>query len=128
MNASGALVIGLAVGAICYSATLLRERLKVDDALDVFAVHGVGGMFGAVDGRLRGRRHRWHRGSIEGNSSRSASRSSRCWPRSAFAALGTFVIIKVVEAVMGLRVEPSRGRAGAGPVSVHGEAAYGTGT
>ena len=44
----GALLIGLVAGGLCYSATLLRERLKVDDALDVFAVHGVGGVFGAV--------------------------------------------------------------------------------
>ena len=48
MTAGGALLIGLTAGGLCYSATLLRERLKVDDALDVFAVHGVGGTFGAV--------------------------------------------------------------------------------
>ena len=48
VGVGGALVIGLVAGGLCYSATLLRERLKVDDALDVFAVHGVGGMFGAV--------------------------------------------------------------------------------
>src|SRR6185503_8255800 len=41
-------VLGAAVGAICYGATLLRGRLRIDDALDVFAVHGVGGTFGAV--------------------------------------------------------------------------------
>ena len=44
----GALIIGLVAGGLCYSATLLRARSKVDDALDVFAVHGVGGMFGAI--------------------------------------------------------------------------------
>ena len=44
----GALIIGLVAGGLCYSATLLRARSRVDDALDVFAVHGVGGMFGAV--------------------------------------------------------------------------------
>ena len=48
VNVGGALIIGLVVGGLCYSATLLRSRLKIDDALDVFAVHGVGGMFGAV--------------------------------------------------------------------------------
>src|ERR1700752_5099693 len=48
VGVGGALVIGLVVGGLCYSATLLRSRLKIDDALDVFAVHGVGGMFGAV--------------------------------------------------------------------------------
>src|SRR5207247_8621340 len=44
----GALFIGLVAGGLCYSATLLRARSRVDDALDVFAVHGVGGMFGAI--------------------------------------------------------------------------------
>src|SRR6187455_1127391 len=48
VTAGGALAIGLAVGGICYGATLLRERLRVDDALDVFAVHGVGGTLGAI--------------------------------------------------------------------------------
>src|SRR3954452_5741825 len=48
VSVGGALIIGLIAGGLCYSATLLRSRLKVDDALDVFAVHGVGGMFGAV--------------------------------------------------------------------------------
>src|SRR3954463_5210854 len=46
--AGGALAVGLAVGGICFGATLLRERLRVDDALDDFAVHGVGGTFGAI--------------------------------------------------------------------------------
>ena len=48
VSVGGSLIIGLVAGGLCYSATLLRERLKVDDALDVFAVHGVGGTFGAV--------------------------------------------------------------------------------
>ena len=48
VSTGGALIIGLVAGGLCYSATLLRARSTVDDALDVFAVHGVGGMFGAV--------------------------------------------------------------------------------
>src|SRR4249919_2327965 len=48
VTVGGSLIIGLVAGGLCYSATLLRARVKVDDALDVFAVHGVGGMFGAV--------------------------------------------------------------------------------
>ena len=48
VTVGGALIIGLVAGGLCYSATLLRARSRVDDALDVFAVHGVGGMFGAI--------------------------------------------------------------------------------
>jgi Amt family ammonium transporter len=45
----GALIIGLAGGYVCYQGvTLLKSRLKIDDSLDVFAVHGVGGMLGTL--------------------------------------------------------------------------------
>ena len=44
---AGAVVIGLSAGVICYSATItLKNRLNIDDSLDVFPVHGVGGMLG----------------------------------------------------------------------------------
>ena len=43
-----ALIGRLGVGIVCYGAAQLRLRARVDDALDVFAVHGVGGAFGAV--------------------------------------------------------------------------------
>ena len=51
VTVGGALIIGLVAGGLCFSATLLRARSKVDDALDVFAVHGVGG-------HVRRHRHR----------------------------------------------------------------------
>jgi len=45
----GAMAIGVAGGLVCFFATLLiKHRFKVDDSLDVFAVHGVGGMLGSV--------------------------------------------------------------------------------
>jgi Amt family ammonium transporter len=46
---AGAIAIGAAGGAVCFAMTLLiKHRLKIDDSLDVFAVHGVGGMLGSV--------------------------------------------------------------------------------
>ena len=43
----GALIIGLLAGSICYFATItLKQKLKIDDSLDVFPVHGVGGILG----------------------------------------------------------------------------------
>ena len=46
---AGALVIGVAAGAACFWATfLLKRRLEVDDSLDVFSVHGIGGTVGAL--------------------------------------------------------------------------------
>ena len=44
-----ALVIGAIAGVLCQEAVnLIRDRLKIDDTLDVFAVHGVGGIFGTI--------------------------------------------------------------------------------
>ncbi len=43
-----ALIIGGVSGAICFAAVELVHRLRVDDSLDVFGIHGVGGMWGAV--------------------------------------------------------------------------------
>jgi ammonium transporter, Amt family len=48
VSPAAAVLIGFGVGVVCYGASLLRLRSRVDDALDVFAVHGVGGAFGAV--------------------------------------------------------------------------------
>ena len=45
----GALVIGFSAGIICYYATqAIKQRFKIDDSLDVFPVHGVGGMLGTL--------------------------------------------------------------------------------
>ena len=44
----GSLAVGLGAGVFCYIAVQLRHRFKIDDALEVFAVHGVGGIWGAI--------------------------------------------------------------------------------
>ena len=45
----GALVIGISAGFVCYNATVfLKQKLKIDDSLDVFPVHGVGGLLGTL--------------------------------------------------------------------------------
>ena len=84
VTVGGALIIGLVAGGLCYSATLLRARAKVDDALDVFAVHGVGGMFGAIaTGVFATRPSRPPtRACSRATRSSSASSSSRSRPRS----------------------------------------------
>lgn len=46
---AGALVIGISAGVVCFSATMfLKQKLKIDDSLDVFPVHGVGGILGSL--------------------------------------------------------------------------------
>src|SRR6187455_769123 len=107
VTAGGAVLIGLAAGGICYSATLLRERLRIDDALDVFAVHGVGGMFGAVaTGVLAVAAIGGVSGAIQGNVSQVGIQLVAVASVAAFAAVGTLIIVKLVEFILGLRVEP----------------------
>ena len=42
------ILIGIGAGLICYGAVLLKNRFRYDDALDAFAIHGVGGTWGAL--------------------------------------------------------------------------------
>src|SRR5512146_2258354 len=98
VSVGGALFIGLAAGGLCYSATLLRERIRVDDALDVFAVHGVGGMFGAVaTGVLAVAAIGGTSGLIEGNPQQVVTQLVAVGATIVFAATATFVIVKVID-------------------------------
>src|SRR3954469_20531689 len=121
----GAILIGLVAGGLCYSATLLRERLKIDDALDVFAVHGVGGVFGAVaTGVLAtGAVQTAYKGLIDGNAGQVLIQLAAVGATIAYAVVATFVIIKVVDAILGIRVPKAQEEAGL-DLAVHGEVAY----
>jgi len=124
VTAGGAVLIGLGAGGLCYSATLLRERIRIDDALDVFAVHGVGGMFGAVaTGVLAVAAIGGVAGAIEGNVGQVGVQLVAVVACAAFAAAATFIIVKVVELVLGLRVERQAEEVGL-DLALHGEAAY----
>ena len=124
VTAGGALLIGGGVGALSYAATLLRERLRVDDALDVFAVHGVGGMFGALmTGVLAIAAIGGVSGAIQGNFAQVGIQLVAVGATVAFAAIATFLIVKLVDFVLGLRVAPEAEQLGL-DLALHGEAAY----
>ena len=125
VTVGGALIIGLVAGGLCYSATLLRERLKVDDALDVFAVHGVGGMFGAVATGIFASSaiQPAYTGLLEGNPQQLVNQLIAVGATIGYAVVATFVIVKVVDLVLGIRVNARAEEMGL-DLSVHGEAAY----
>jgi Amt family ammonium transporter len=126
VTAGGALVIGLVVGGLCYSATLLRSRLKIDDALDVFAVHGVGGTFGAVaTGIFATTAINAYPGLIDGNPSQAFTQVVAVGATIAYAVVATFVIVKVTDLVLGIRVKSDQEELGL-DIAVHGEVAYQT--
>jgi Amt family ammonium transporter len=124
VTAGGAIVIGLLAGGLCYSATLLRERLRIDDALDVFAVHGVGGVFGAIaTGVFATTAINAFPGLIDGNPGQLVTQALAVGATVAYSAVATFGIIKVVEFVLGLRVPADEEEVGL-DLAVHGEVAY----
>jgi Amt family ammonium transporter len=124
VTAGGAVIIGLVAGGLCYSATLLRSRLRIDDALDVFAVHGVGGTFGAIaTGVFATTAINAYPGLIDGNPGQVVTQLVAVGAVIAYAAIATFVIVKVVDLVLGLRVDSEAEEVGL-DIAVHGEAAY----
>jgi Amt family ammonium transporter len=125
VSVGGALFIGLAAGGLCYSATLLRERIKVDDALDVFAVHGVGGMFGALATGVFATAavQPAFTGLLEGNGLQVVHQLIAVVATIAYAVIATFVIVKLVDVILGIRVKPADELLGL-DLSAHGEVAY----
>jgi Amt family ammonium transporter len=121
----GAILIGLVAGGLCYSATLLRERIKVDDALDVFAVHGVGGTFGAVATGVLATSavQASYKGLIDGNAGQVFTQLIAVGATIAYAVVATFVIVKLVDVILGLRISARDEELGI-DLSTHGEAAY----
>jgi Amt family ammonium transporter len=124
VTAGGAVLIGLMAGAVCYGAILLRERLRVDDALDVWAVHGVGGTLGAIGtGIFAVAAVGGMSGAIEGNLGQVGIQLVAVAATWAFAAGATFLIALLIKLILGLRVAPSDEELGL-DLAVHGEAAY----
>jgi Amt family ammonium transporter len=124
VTAGGALVIGFAVGGLCYSATLLRSYLKIDDALDVFAVHGVGGTFGAIaTGVFATAAINAYPGLIDGNPGQVVTQLIAVGATIAYAVIATFVIVKITDLILGIRVKSDEEELGL-DIAVHGEVAY----
>jgi ammonium transporter, Amt family len=122
VDPSSAILIGFIAGAVCYGAILLRERMKVDDALDVWAVHGVGGTLGILlTGVLATTAvNTVGRGWIDGNFGQVGTQLVAIAAVWAYSAIATFGILKLVDAFVGLRVDEAEEEAGL-DASQHGE-------
>ncbi len=124
VDASAAIIIGFAAGAVCYSAILLRERLKIDDALDVWAVHGVGGTLGAIlTGVFAVAAVGGASGLIDGNPGQVGTQLVAVAATWIYSGIATFIILKVVDHLVGLRVDEAEEEAGLDS-SQHGEVAW----
>jgi Amt family ammonium transporter len=124
VDASAAIIIGFAAGVTCYGAILLRERLKVDDALDVWAVHGVGGTLGAIlTGVFAIAAVNGASGLVDGNGSQVLKQLVAVGAVWIYSGVATFLILKVVDFFVGLRVDEAEEEAGLDS-SQHGEVAW----
>ncbi|MDE0944921.1 MAG: ammonium transporter, partial [Alphaproteobacteria bacterium] len=118
----GALALGLLAGFGCFFAVMwLKHKLGYDDALDVFGVHGIGGIIGAVlTGVFAVEAVGGTPGLLEGNAAQVGIQLYGIGVTIAYSAIVTFILVKLVGAVMGLRVEEDEEREGL-DTSLHGE-------
>jgi Amt family ammonium transporter len=121
---SGALVIGLAAGIVCFwAATWLKNAIGYDDSLDVFGVHGVGGIVGALltgvfaVGAVGGDAAR---GLLDGNPAQVWIQAKGVLWTVGWSAIVSFVILKVLDLIIGLRVDKDSEREGL-DLALHGE-------
>jgi Amt family ammonium transporter len=111
----GALIIGLVAGVACYwGATALKRKLRADDSLDVFGVHGVGGLVGAL---LTGVLADPAIGGVQGN---LLAQLIACVAVFGYSLLMTAVVLWITSRFARLRVREADERAGL-DVSLHNE-------
>jgi Amt family ammonium transporter len=124
-----AIIIGGIGGALCFSACHLKSKLGYDDSLDVVGVHGVGGVWGALATGL----FAWKAingagadGLFHGNPGQLWTQLVAVLVTIALAAPMTFVILKIVDALVGIRVSENDELSGL-DLSQHSENAYALG-
>lgn len=120
------IVIGLGAGVFCYLAVLWKAKGGYDDALDVVGIHGIGGIWGALATGLfasKAINAAGADGLFYGNPAQFGIQALAVLISVVFAFVGTFVILKLVDGVMGLRVSEEQERMGL-DLSQHDERAY----
>lgn len=130
VNVMPALAMGALAGVVCFFAcTTLKGALGYDDSLDAFGVHGVGGTLGAILTGVFATRACWNidaglpLGLIEGNSRIFIGQIVAVAISWVVAAIATFILLKVLDMTMGLRVSEEEEAQGL-DVTQHGEEGY----
>jgi Amt family ammonium transporter len=121
-----AMVIGLVAGVLSYAAIMKKGRFGYDDALDVVGIHGVGGTLGILaTGALATKAGNpgGADGLLFGNPGFFGAQVLTVLAVTLFAAAGTFLILKLVDRLVGLRVSPEEERMGL-DLSQHNERDY----
>ena len=115
VGATGALVIGIAAGVGCFfAATTVKGWFKYDDSLDAFGVHCIGGIIGAILTGVFNVRE------ISGVDGSVLTQCGAVLTTLVYSGVGSFIILKVIDMVIGLRVTEEQEREGL-DLSLHGE-------
>lgn len=113
-----AIVIGFIGGIICYCAVRTKSKLNIDDSLDVVGIHGVGGIWGTIATGVFA-----SSGLIAGNLHLLKVQFIGAASVISYSLLMTFVIVRILDATMGIRVSPDEEVLGL-DISQHGERGY----
>ena len=126
VSVSAAILIGFGAGILCFLGVQLKSRLHIDDALDVFAVHGLGGTWGALATGVFATvavNSAGANGLLSGNPRQLLIQALAVAVVWVYSVVMTFVILKVIDLVIGIRVPEHEEVLGL-DTSQHGEAAY----
>ncbi len=121
-----AIIIGLVAGVLCYMAVLMKSRLGYDDALDVVGVHGVGGIWGALATGLFATvavNPAGANGLFYGNPGQFLIQAVGVGAAIAYSLVLSVIILKIVDAVIGLRVSREDEQQGL-DITQHSEIGY----
>jgi len=126
-----ALVIGFVAASVCYLAVQAKYKYGYDDSLDAFGVHGVGGLTGALLTGVFSQKRNFpgvtdavgEAGLLAGNPKQLGIQVIACVASAAYAALMTFILLKIIDKAVGLRVTRSDEREGL-DTTQHGEEGY----
>ncbi len=121
VGSTSAIIIGLVAGIVCYLAVLAKERLGYDDSLDVVAVHGIGGLWGALATGLFA--SYGAQGLFFGNPGQFLVQAIGALSAIVFSAVMTTVILLAIKHTIGLRVSEEDEVQGL-DLSLHGETGY----
>jgi Amt family ammonium transporter len=126
VDVSASILIGLGAGVFCYVGIQFAKRLKIDDALDVFGVHGIGGAWGALATGIFATvavNSAGADGAAYGNFAQLGTQAIAVIASVTYSAVMTFVILKVINVFVGLRVPETDEVVGL-DASQHRETAY----
>ncbi|MEM4250984.1 MAG: ammonium transporter [Candidatus Bathyarchaeia archaeon] len=119
VSVQAALIIGFGAGVICYAAIQFKNKIQLDDALDVWGVHGVGGVWGALATGV----FATNLGLISGNTVQFFIQLFGVAVTIGYSVAVTWIILKTVNALVGLRVGVKEEELGL-DISLHFEEAY----